>query len=898
MPIVLKIYSYRGYIDYSIDSDTKTKTSINDSVVLVGRKVGFDTDDICRGIFEVDISSLALYNTINSITVQFSTVFGSGDSPHNFIITSLGEQPSTASAADIYSYLDSPTTYGTISDPAWYQSKPVSVVLNSNAISDLQAAIDMGQSWFELAMKSNDEINNYKIANLDEFATLHDGSSCIIITYTARAQSAPPTPSSITPEIVTVLSKRLPSPHIVTPEENEQFNVGIVQVSWEQPATVAYIDLSDETQFQYIWNGGAGDVGQAEWLDIRNNLEDAAYGNAYGGRDFVYEMFLNPNSKVRSGDTDGKATYPNGEVIVDLGDDFDVIDIHPIYDSPAPSYPGSLEPFTFRVVNNTDGKQYKAYSDDSTYDINIILERQSEPLDESYLVYELEYTDDYSTENTTWSAINKRISWDTTDYSWSVGKMIKSRKARIRMRTKYLLSEYISDWTLSSLFTINVYKLSAPAIVSPLSNTLYTEFVQIILDESQLVNTYNQKVRYTVDYSSQKQSIDWTIIAKDIPVGQNIIRWSLDGVPSSDDYSLRITAQNVSTSCTEISAVPDQIARAFVHNVQIQQSGLFIIDTIPPQAVLEINKNTNITNQLNQVLNIFAEDASTSVKQIQLRECDVGNALLLGEINTSTETPAAGEDTCPSPISLIETRDFNTLITDSPIGNLSKIQWTFDALDAEGNPISAIKKIEALLTDMGGNTSLQEKTKVFLSVFNNSNNAINDFIVVIEQRDKTTFDGTAADHVSAVYEVAYAGTSTGQLWVLEPYSRFIYTIDDHPNISNLLEFNDAIYIGAYDEATDIGAVYRHDSSEATLLKAFTSGLSNISGMCEFDSSMYIGLQNGNLWEFNGFAFSNIQTFDEPIKTMYGDNKYLYIGFYNSSHIVVYDGSSFTTLDIE
>jgi len=683
------------------------------------------------------------------------------------------------------------------------------------------------------------------------------------------------------------------SPHIKTPTKNQQFNLGQVTITWEQPDAVDFIEDGSEV-WRYDYNV---DVDDPAWAEIQSALEDASGENAYGGEEFIQEMFLDPVSKTKAG-----APLLDGySGSIELSDNITVVFIESTYN----------DSFDFYLVDNETGDRYHITSSGPDYDIVIDLVSESEVLDTSQLTYDLEYTDNYDGENTTWSTIKRRIPLSNTSYTWTTGKMIKSNKVRIRMRTKYLITEESSEWSLSSVFAINVFSLIAPSIISPISDVLYSDFIIIILNESEIINTFNQKVRYTLEYSSLKQEIDWTVIAKDIPVGQNIYRWNIDDVPSSDDYILRVTAKNQSTSCIETSDDPDQIARAFVHNIQIQQSGVFIIDTVPPESVLRIGKTGRVTNQLNQVLSVFSEDATTDVKQIQLRECDVGESLLLGELNVESiedvsngddgEEPDEGEITteqCPSPTELLAAgRDFDKLITDSPIGNLSKIQWVFDELDSDGNPVSAVKKIEALLTDMGGNTSLQEKTKVFLPIFTDEN-TINDFIIVVEQREKVVFDGTTTDRESAVYEVVYVGTSQGEFWVLEPYARYIYSLTDHPNILKIFEFNSTIYLFAYNATTDKGAVYRHDGATATLLKEFDSGLGIVTGMDEYGSSLFVGLENGNLWEYNGSAFSIKNSFDEPINTLFGDKKYLYIGFQNSKLIVLYNGTSFIELSIE
>ncbi|KKN56076.1 hypothetical protein LCGC14_0575900 [marine sediment metagenome] len=512
------------------------------------------------------------------------------------------------------------------------------------------------------------------------------------------------------------------------------------------------------------------------------------------------------------------------------------------------------------------------------------------------ITYEIEYTDNYQSTDTNWYTLKRRIPFTDTSYSWKVGKMIKSSSVRIRMRTKHLGDEIESDWSISEQFSINVFDLIAPAIINPVPNMLYADFILVILDETLTRNTYHQKVRYTLEYSSEKQSVIWTTIAVNLPVGQNIIRWNIESLPTSDDYILKLTAQNQSSCLEPPVSEPDQIARSYVYNISIQQSGLFIIDTLPPEAVLNISGNENVTNQINQVLNIFAEDETTEVKQIQIRECNATNDLSLGDLAGLGE---AGEgERCP-PLVLDGSIPFDRLISDTPIGNLSKIQWQLDATDSEGNPISAIKKLEALLSDVGGNNSLQENVQIFLSVFDAGTVTINDFLIRIEQRDKVVFgEGGERTISTAVFEVLYLGTSTGQLWVLEPFSRLIYSLAGAAGINKLHEFNGVIYIFSYDEETSIGKAYRHDVSEATELNVFTGTLTRVNASAEYNNFLYAGMENGELWRFDGSAFVLIQTFDSPISSLFGNNSYLYIGFRNSSVIDLYNGTSFTELEVE
>ena len=70
--------------------------------------------------------------------------------------------------------------------------------------------------------------------------------------------------------------------------------------------------------------------------------------------------------------------------------------------------------------------------------------------------------------------------------------------------------------------------------------------------------------------------------------------------------------------------------------------------------------------------------------------------------------------------------------------------------------------------------SFQEKVKVFLSAYDGTTK-INDFIIVVEQRDQVTIDETTSPPSivvePSVFEVVYLVTETGQLWVWEPFAR-------------------------------------------------------------------------------------------------------------------------------
>ncbi len=544
--------------------------------------------------------------------------------------------------------------------------------------------------------------------------------------------------------------------------------------------------------------------------------------------------------------------------------------------------------------------------------VSITWDKNDPPSDDEYgaitssnVSYELEYTDKYQKEQTVWRTLKRRIPWADTSYIWNVGKMIKSKSVRIRMRARTSVDGTFSDWSMiSGDFAINIFELVPPAIVNPLPNRTYNDFVLIILDETITKNTFHQKVRYTLEYSSEKRDISWTLIATDVPVGQNIIRWNTENLTPSDDYVLRLTAKNSSTSCFENEPeTPDQISRRYVYNITLQQAGMFVIDTKPPAGILDIEEFTSgITNQLSQTINIFAEDETTEIKQIQLRECDATQDLGLGNIEIEIpEIP--DEDRCKTVEEILEEAgdlpDFDRILG-KPVGYSAKTPWTFD--DRSG-----VRKIEALLTDAGGNTSLQESVNVFQTVYR-SDARIFDFILSVEQRDNITIEipddpsqPPAVRTETALYEVAFIATEDGEFWILEPHPRLVYVTAVGRSVQALASFNGTIYLFTYlntEAFADIGSVFRDDKTQPTILFNFPNPKSIVTSVAQFGSVLYIGLENGELWSYNGLSFLGLETFTDPISTLHGDDKFLYIAYQNSSLTTLYNGTEFFTMDME
>lgn len=478
------------------------------------------------------------------------------------------------------------------------------------------------------------------------------------------------------------------------------------------------------------------------------------------------------------------------------------------------------------------------------------------------ICYELEYTENYQQDKSVWHTISKRIPGNVSEFIWNVGRMIKTDKARIRIRAKQINGINASEYAYSpNDFSINIYSANPPAILSPVSGESYSDYVTIILNEESILNTYNQKVTYKFEYYSENASVDWTTIYEKVPPGTGVLRWNVDDLPAAGDYQLKLTVDDGSGN---------QHSVIIVDNIKITNPGLFIIDTTPPEAVIEVNGlESYVTNKLDQVINIYAEDESTDVQYMQFRESLANASITLGEAKTtepSTENDACNFDD--------KKKSYFT----------PKTPWTFQ--DESGQ-----KKLEALLTDYAGNKSCTKNTQVFAPLYK-TEVTVNDLITVIESVPKIS--GTSV--TNALYEVLYLGMNDGKLIRISPAPRVVTTFS-HP-ITAIALYNNVIYIAIHNEVEYKSSIYKYVYTQTPILvNSFDIEYSKITSMVQFKSKLYIATQGGKLYSFDGSSFSEIEEFEKPIKQLKSDERYLYIGMFNSDNMYTYNGEEIFEMDL-
>jgi len=201
---------------------------------------------------------------------------------------------------------------------------------------------------------------------------------------------------------------------------------------------------------------------------------------------------------------------------------------------------------------------------------------------------------------------------------------------------------------------------------------------------------------------------------------------------------------------------------------------------------------------------------------------------------------------------------------DAPSGSLS-----YGLSSGDG-----VKAIELLLQDFGGNRNNKTLQRLFGVLIG---------IVGTEVVD-IAFDG--------VGDVLWAVTSgaTNVLYQVTAFSSQKTTFTNTPTA-----------VGIFEGTPFVGTV--NDNNQGTLLKftsfpetvnVFTTADSVINTINAYGELLYVGMENGSIYSFNGIAVTLVDTLSKPIKALVTDGSLLYAVLKNELNVYVFNGSSFVS----
>jgi len=460
-----------------------------------------------------------------------------------------------------------------------------------------------------------------------------------------------------------------------------------------------------------------------------------------------------------------------------------------------------------------------------TKEIDIIWE---EPSTLDNLVWiEILYTDNFERkELPDWKQI-ALIPSSVLTYKWTIPTEIKGNKCRIGVRAVNYKGERSIISFSANDFSIKDKILPIPAVIEPIANSSYFSYVPIILDKKGIIGHCSQRAFYNVYYSSDSQKIDWTLLKASVPIDSGPIYWDVKNLNTASDYEIRI----------ELADADNVSEPVFIKNITINGLNYFLIDTVPPNGRIRIINNQDYTKDKDIVVQLTAFDETTGVEYFQIEQLD-----LTGSSSSS--------------IQLFE--KMTSIAT-----------WHIKGDDGQ-------KLIQAKFKDYAGNVLNGIDNRELFRTYKSSDDSEAKVTAVVKDSSYNYFAFSGTHPVLYKNKTAIAnlsGTATAMAF-----------------------FDDILYI-AINNGSNVGILQKLVAGEiTTIANMSTQSVEKdsqvdcvINSMAVYDGKLFLGLQNGYLYSYNGATIAlenSSNVFDKSINKIYGNNICLFVFLDNSETITV------------
>lgn len=438
--------------------------------------------------------------------------------------------------------------------------------------------------------------------------------------------------------------------------------------------------------------------------------------------------------------------------------------------------------------------------------------------------YEIYFTEnyDYMTEPD-WKMIAS-VPTGIGKYLWKIGNSIKSSNVRVGIRAVNGRGERSEISVSAASFSIRKSLPIAPSVLSPMPNSRYGTSVKFVFDDSSVINSFSQRAKYYIYFSSSKASIPFTPVAQKIPVGSGPIIWDTSLLPPSDDYVITVyLADDDGNKSQEVN----------IRNVSIIQEGFFLVDTKPPTGYIQINDADQFTKKLDVSIKMYSYDETTDVHAMQFIE------------------EATPDEIIGPPESFANVK-----------------YWTLSDSDGE-------KVVKAKFQDYGGNrTGSEERT--FRTLFDIENNDIADIVVQESTGDVwlakngsqpslykfspgssfITYVNEEINCLAIFGDIPYVSVKTSDSTALV-YRWTGFVLEEiisldliDSEIIAMYHFDNKLFMGCKN-----GNLYSYDGATISLVKTFSS---QIGRLYSDNSLLYIILRNSKMIQiYDGQTFLEI-----------------------------------------
>lgn len=266
----------------------------------------------------------------------------------------------------------------------------------------------------------------------------------------------------------------------------------------------------------------------------------------------------------------------------------------------------------------------------------------------------------------------------------------------------------------------------------------------------------------------------------------------------------------------------------YIKGIDIAHEGFFIVDTLPPVAAITINNNDSFTKSRNVNVQIVSYDAATSIHAMRLKD-----GLNIGQADV--------------------------------VANIKRLSLS------EKNEI---KTVQLLLQDYGANRNdeLQKVQRLF------------ETLVEVE-------DGIADITVDQSNAILWAVTKgiNNNLYRVTDFASLVSTFEDEPTAISIYQL--CVHVATKDDGNK-SSLYRFNGLELETVTNFDEIDSTINTMTVHGTNLYLGMENGNVYSYDGLNLNQVAVLDNPVRLLHSDGSILYLVQKNDFNIYVFNGASF------
>jgi len=434
--------------------------------------------------------------------------------------------------------------------------------------------------------------------------------------------------------------------------------------------------------------------------------------------------------------------------------------------------------------------------------------------------YEVYYSEFYDPlDEPDWKAI-ATVPSNTGKFEWKVGNRIRSNNLRVAVCAVNTRGERSELSVTADPLTIRRAHPLTPAVLHPVPGGRYGRNIEILLDDSAVKNTFGQRAKYYIFFSSKKANIPLSPVAQKIPIGTGPLSWDTSLLKPADDYVLTIyLADDQGNKSSEVN----------VTDLSIINEGFFLIDTKPPSGFVRINEGDEFTREIDVSVRIYHFDEVTGSHAMRFLEGEnLGPAESVVENKYFKLTDEDGIKT------------LKVLFQDFGANRTSQVEQSFRVIfDIQNKDIADMifdRKTGSIWIGYNGTFPSLHKLDEGISFQANINENIN-ALGILNETVYIAVD--TEDDTALIYK--FTGFSAEEIISLTDVETEVLTMDTYKG---------KLYLG-----TMGGELYTYDETSVVLLDAFSSPIDRLYSDA---SLLYILLRNtSSIIIYDGVQFTEV-----------------------------------------